>query len=169
VKPGDVLEEIWVRDAVDLVWETFRLRRLKATLMRTAAPEGLERILSRRIDYFVAADIAKKWARHDQDAIAMVDQVLAAMGVGMEAVMAATLSIKLGDIERIDRMTALAESRRNAHLREVDRHRASLALRLRRAADDAARADDAEFAVIEAGREANETIASSGVEKEEVA
>jgi len=39
----------------------------------------------------------------------------------MDAVMAQTLSISLDDIERIDRMIATAEVRRNAILREVDR------------------------------------------------
>jgi hypothetical protein len=37
--------------------------------------------------------------------------------------MAQTLSVKLDDIERINRMTALAEARRNAILREIDGHR----------------------------------------------
>src|ERR1700680_24366 len=27
VKPADILEDIWVRDIVDLVWHAFRLRR----------------------------------------------------------------------------------------------------------------------------------------------
>jgi hypothetical protein len=41
------------------------------------------------------------------------------------------LSIKLDDIERIDHMTAIAEARRNATLREIDRHRETL-VKLRR-------------------------------------
>ena len=28
--PKDLLEEIWTRDVVDLVWEIFRLRRIKS-------------------------------------------------------------------------------------------------------------------------------------------
>jgi len=39
VKPADFLEEIWVRDVVALVWEAFRLRRLKTCLLETAAPD----------------------------------------------------------------------------------------------------------------------------------
>ena len=51
VKPSDTVEEIWVRDLVDLVWETLRLRRFKACLccatiwMRKAAAT---RVLKRR-------------------------------------------------------------------------------------------------------------------------
>jgi hypothetical protein len=33
VKPKDFLEEIWVRDIVDLSWDVLRLRRLKAQLL----------------------------------------------------------------------------------------------------------------------------------------
>ena len=33
IKPKDVLEEMWVRDVVDLTWETLRMRRLKAALL----------------------------------------------------------------------------------------------------------------------------------------
>jgi hypothetical protein len=29
LKPADILEDIWIRDIVDLVWEGFRLRRAK--------------------------------------------------------------------------------------------------------------------------------------------
>ena len=33
VAPADVVEEIWVRDVVDLTWEVFRLRRMKAKVI----------------------------------------------------------------------------------------------------------------------------------------
>src|SRR5258708_18394516 len=46
VKPADFLEEIWVRDLVALVWEAFRLRRLKTCLLETAAPYWLVHTLS---------------------------------------------------------------------------------------------------------------------------
>jgi len=72
VKPADILEDIWVHDVVDLVWDVVRLRRM-------------------------------------------------------------------------DRMTMAAEARRSALLREIDRHRASFARTLRRAAQEV---EDAEFKMI---------------------
>jgi hypothetical protein len=36
VKPSDVIEEIWVRDIVDLTWEIFRWRRLKTGILAMA-------------------------------------------------------------------------------------------------------------------------------------
>jgi hypothetical protein len=50
-------------------------------------------------------------------------------------------ALRIATIEHIDRMVAGAEARRNVALREVDRHRATLAA-LRQAADEAL---DAEF------------------------
>jgi len=43
--------------------------------------------------------------------------------------MANALREKIDDIERIDRLTAIAESRRNAALREIGRRRAACAMR----------------------------------------
>jgi len=60
----------------------------------------------------------------------------------MHTVMAQTLALKLDQVERIDRMIMGAEARRNAVLREVDRHRTSLAQVLRQAANNV---EDAQF------------------------
>ena len=40
VAPENVIEEIWVRDVVDLVWDVVRLRRLKAGLFTVGASDG---------------------------------------------------------------------------------------------------------------------------------
>jgi hypothetical protein len=65
----------------------------------------------------------------------------------MHTVMAQTLALKLDQVERIDRMIMGAEARRNAVLREVDRHRTSLAQVLRQAANNV---EDAQFEEIRA-------------------
>src|SRR6476620_10589384 len=41
VKPADIIEKIWVRDVVDLTWEIFRLRRIKAELVSQGIPTKL--------------------------------------------------------------------------------------------------------------------------------
>jgi hypothetical protein len=41
VMPTDIFEDIWVRDAVDLTLEVFRLRRLTANLMKANEYKGL--------------------------------------------------------------------------------------------------------------------------------
>ncbi len=62
VAPADVLEEMWVRDVVDLAWEALRLRRLKALLLTSAAPEGLTELLTPSIGAAPARELAEAWA-----------------------------------------------------------------------------------------------------------
>jgi sirohydrochlorin ferrochelatase len=88
--------------------------------------------------------------------VAEVDAALAADGLTRDEVMAGALALKIDEVERIDRMVAGAEARLNVALREIYRHRATLAA-LRQAVDEAL---DAEFKAIpprltegEAGRD----------------
>jgi hypothetical protein len=145
LKPKDILEEIWVRDVVDLVWEAFRLRRLKAQLLTAAAHEGMAAILGPLLDWSFTDRIARQWALREEEAVAKADAVLAAAGLTMDAVTARTLALRIDEVERIDRMTMAAEARRNAVLREIERHRAAFARTLRRAVGDV---EEAEFTVI---------------------
>ncbi len=135
VNPNGIIEEIWVRDIVDLMWEIRRLRRLKASLLQAAAHHGLEKVLEPLFDG-IGAELAENWARRNTRAIAKVDKVLAAAGLTFDAVMAATLALKFDDVERIERMIASQQGRMEAALREIDRHRAVLAEALRGAAKD---------------------------------
>ena len=152
MKPTDILEEIWVRDVVDLVWETFRLRRLKSSLLAANAPKGLRDILQTFTWRSNPEKLVQSWAARDPAAIKTVEEGLASTGLTVDAVTAQTLSVKIDDIERIDRMIMTAEARRNAVLREVDRHRANLAQALRRASQAV---EDAQFEVVEPSQIAN--------------
>ena len=134
VRPGNVMEEAWTRDAIDLVWEAVRLRRLKAALMMACADQGMSKIL-----FSIHAPnplLATRWAGRELDAVAEVDAALAAAGLNIGHVMARTLAVRIAEIERIDRMSASVEARRAAALREICHHRDSrhFADRLREAA-----------------------------------
>jgi hypothetical protein len=142
MKPKDVLEQIWVRDVVDLTWETRRMRRLKAILLTSKLSLGLRQVLITVMDEVQAGILAGQWAARDRGAIKEVEKLLASMGQTMEVVVARTLSANIDAVERIDRMVMSAEVRRNAALREIERHRSYIAEALRRAADDVV---DAEF------------------------
>src|SRR6202048_5555515 len=43
--PRDVMEEMWIRDVVDLAWDSFRLRRLKANLLRGRASNSARAVI----------------------------------------------------------------------------------------------------------------------------
>ena len=142
--PSDILEQIWVRDVVDLTWETLRLRRLKAQFLTATAHEGLAMVLGPLLGAKTSDQVAPRWAARDAQALVQVDAVLAAAGLGMDAAMARTFALKIDTVERIERMAAGAHYRRSDVLREIERHRASFATTLRRAVaevEDAALTD----------------------------
>jgi hypothetical protein len=136
IKPTDVLEEVWVCDVVDLVWDTFRLRRLKASLLAGCPDKGLYEVLS-VLDAESPYDTARMWLARDPAAVEWVQSTLAGAEMSMDTVMARTLSRTMDDIVRIDRMAMAAEVRRSATLRDIERHRAGFGRRLRGAADEA--------------------------------
>jgi hypothetical protein len=147
VAPTDVIEEFWVRDVVELLWEAMRLRRLKASLLRSSAMQGLDQVLAPILRYAERDELVKAWYAREEDALNEVQELLDSAGLTMDSVMSQTLSKKMDDVERIDRMLASAEARRHIVLREVDRHRAAVAARLQTAAKDI---EDAEFSEVSA-------------------
>ena len=133
LQPADVLEEIWIRDVVDLVWEASRLRRLKVQLMSAAAHEGMADVLRPLMAVAGQSEaIAKKWAAGEDPAVLQqVESAIGKAGLTMDAVAARTLSVRIADFERIERMLMAAEARRAAALHQLDRHRENFGLRLR--------------------------------------
>jgi hypothetical protein len=176
IKPTDVLEEIWMRDSVDLTWETQRLRHLKAALLKWIMLEKLSFILEpvelessdeeleaessdeepsadeledESSDYELSTEeLAERWAARDPQAIEEVNEQLASKGLTVEDVTAQALSAEIENFERIDRMVMNAEARRNAALRELERHRMTLAQALRQASDNVIDADFEEVAPV---------------------
>jgi hypothetical protein len=143
VSPKDVIEEIWVRDLADLVWETNRLRRLKAKLMDAARWQGMAAVLeSVGIASYLAKQDASAYASGDSRAKAKVDPMLGKAKADRAIIEAQTLAARISDFERFDRLIMSSESRRNAVLREIDRHREAIALRVREALTEI---EDAEF------------------------
>jgi hypothetical protein len=93
-----------------------------------------------------AKEVVQAYVRCEPNAVTLVDQLLTDAGVSMDGLMARALAQKLDDIERIDRLTSIAESRRNASLHEIERRRAVLGETLRRSVQEI---EDGEFEVIE--------------------
>ena len=131
LQPRDGLEEIWVREVVDLVWEAFRLRRAKAWLM---TEETQDRIKWQLHDsHAQAGEIARDWAAGDEDAAAEVTRTLASAGLSLDMLVARSMSSSLMATKRLDRMLVSVEVRRSAVLRDLARYRVPLAQKLRHA------------------------------------
>jgi hypothetical protein len=161
IKPKDVLEDLFLRDVVDLTWETLRIRRLKAGLLKCVMLDKLSEILEplgaddssddelsadeledeSSDDEISAYELAQRWAARDPEAIEAVDKQLASKGLTVENVAAQALFAEVESFERIDRMVMNAEARRNAALRELERRRMTLVQALRQASDDVVEAD----------------------------
>jgi hypothetical protein len=148
VKPADVFEEIWVSDVVNLTWDTIRWPRFKASLITASTHLGVKVALAPiQKKTGEAHSLAEEWANGDPDVIKEIKERLASAGLSMDAVMAHTVAAKITEIERFDRLTMNAELRRNAALRELERHRASFGQALRRASDEVV---DGQFEQVEA-------------------
>ena len=68
-----------------------------------------------------AKELVQEYVRREPDAVTQVLELLTDAGVSMDGLMADALARKLDAIERIDRLTTIAESRRNISLHEIDR------------------------------------------------
>jgi hypothetical protein len=93
-----------------------------------------------------AKELAQAYARREPEAIKLVNELLASTGQTMHDLMLESLPRNLDQIERIDRLISIAETRRNISLRELDRRRTVLGEALRRNLQEV---EEGEFEVIE--------------------
>ena len=82
----------------------------------------------------------------DPSAISRVKKCLALTGDTLESLATNVVVAKLGYFRRLEELATQAECRRNAALREIDRHRGVHAQRLR---DAVQQAEDAKFKTID--------------------
>ena len=74
-----------------------------------------------------AEELVEKYVRREPGAVKLIQKLLATAGVTIDTLTVQNLAKDFDYIERIDRLTTIAESRRNTSLREIDRRRAALA------------------------------------------
>lgn len=144
VKPTDTIETLWVKDVVDLMWEAQRYRRVKASLLMQAGRQALTDHLAKVKDagwidgvrLFTVSELVTAYTEGDADAVPEVTRILRSRGLDTDMLTAQALADRLEDVERIDRLIASADARRNRALSEIDRRRDAFARRLRAAAHD---------------------------------
>ena len=141
VKPRDVIEQIAMRDFVDITWQIFRLRRLREPVIIEGHADVIMHMLTPLGGFSRAASIRDAWVRGEAEAIDKVAAMLEQCSYTLDDVHARALAAKIDVIERLDRMVSQAEHRRRLVIGELDRRRDALARRLR----DAAGVIDAEL------------------------
>ena len=150
--PRDAIEEFLIRDMIDLTWEILRIRRVKAGILRASVADGVSKVLAGVGHSYMERDtLSQGWAAGDDRARKKVEAILTNAGMTIEEVTAKTLESKLNSYERLDRMLASLEARRNNALREIDRHRDALGGGVRRSLEEI---EDAEFRDVETGEAA---------------
>jgi hypothetical protein len=92
-----------------------------------------------------AQELAQDYLQRKPGAVKLIDKLLANASSSIDTLIANAMVYELDNIERIDRLTTIAESRRNAMMREFDRRRAVLGQALRRQVEEV----EGEFEVIE--------------------
>jgi ribosomal protein L12E/L44/L45/RPP1/RPP2 len=142
LKPQDFIEQILVRDVVDLFWEGQRWRRAITSLVSRAATENLEGELIIQLGDEKGSVLFDKYLQGDPGAVEEAQKALSAAGLSMDDMQAKALCDHLEDVDRINRLIMGAEARRSAALRELERYRANFAQAPRRKSDEAV---DAEF------------------------
>jgi len=110
----------WEPDAVE-----------KVTVLLKPVALDIVKILDRAKEQR-AKEVAQEYARREPKTIKQVRKLLASSGWTMHDFMLEALPANLDQTERIDRLIMVAETRRNASLREIDRRRAALGEALRR-------------------------------------
>jgi hypothetical protein len=65
-KPRDTIEELLIRDVIDLTWEVLRLRRIKSGILKANMNEGVQAVMSRLgygegANYNYPREIGQSW------------------------------------------------------------------------------------------------------------
>jgi hypothetical protein len=144
IEPAGVIERMYAEDVIALTWEILRWRRSKAGIINgafLAALQGLlEQLLNRRdfdpaFDHEEAAEeLARGWFAN-QRAKSQVATLLRKFGLDEGAIEAEAIRSRAEDLERLDRMLALAELRRSKALHCLADYRQSQADRKKLSTD----------------------------------
>jgi hypothetical protein len=144
IKPTGFIERMYVEDVIALTWDILRLRGSKTGIINgaflAALQSVLEQLLNRR-DYEspyhheeAAEDLARSWFENKK-AETQVATLLRKFGLDEAAVEAEAFRSCAEDLERFDRMLALAEVRRDKALRSIADFRQSLAEQIKQSTD----------------------------------
>ena len=135
VRPTDVFEWTWVKDLADTYWESYRLKRVRNQLLEKASSSSLFSAIKTALDNWTpsAGEQGESEAIAEdlrRGRIAKVQSFMETKSIVVEYSYSEVYARSLEQFDIIDKMLALADSRRDRVLRDIDRRRDS-ALRRR--------------------------------------
>ena len=130
VKPKDVIEQIYIRDIVDLTWELMRSRRIKVATLHKGQVRAVHQLAATQ--NWPGLDADAKWSVGAAIKTSFADGMreLAKYGITLQDINAHAFAAERETLLRLDQNTMQIEARRNFALREIERRRASLGRRL---------------------------------------
>jgi hypothetical protein len=151
IEPIGFIEQMYVKDIIALTWDILRLRRGKTGIINGAFLAALQSIVEQLLpqeDYEsiydqeqAAKDLAREWFENGK-VKTQVAALLRKFGLDEGTVEAEAFRSRAEDLERLDRMLALAEVRRDKALRCIADYRQSLAKQIKNSTDRILEGDD---------------------------
>ena len=139
IKPRGILEQIYVEDIAYLTWEVLRLRRSKAAIVNLAFRAALKDLIVQLLrepgqsEYQLGDkpdELARDWFSDPKIKKQIVD-LLREFDLDESAIEAEAIRKSADDLERIDRLMASAEVRRDKALVCVAQYRGDFGALLR--------------------------------------
>jgi hypothetical protein len=130
--PVGTIEQMYVNEFADIVWEILRLKRCKAGVINLTFHDESARLLGRLIK--VGPDIARDWISHP-DIAKEVEKRLAEYKLDGSVVIADAIQAASYKLELIEALIVSAEKRRDTALIRLTHYRGELGIILRRASD----------------------------------
>ena len=148
IKPHGIIERLYVDDIATLVWEILRLRRCKVAIVNTAFKNALSEIIYQLADvpeqdtperesYETTLD---DWFSKPEARKAVLE-LLAEFRLDEAAIEAEAIRSVFSELEVLDRMLTLQESRRNRALRSIADYRDGFAKQVREVSNRVIEAD----------------------------
>jgi hypothetical protein len=144
IMPKGFIERMYVADIATILWEILRLRRFKIAIINHAFRPALAAILKQCLDdgdIFKSTEseskaelLAHQWF-HNQAVKKEVAKLLRKNQLDEHAISAEAFRQASSDLERIDRLLTLAETRRDRALRNISDYRFGFAQRVRQSSD----------------------------------
>jgi hypothetical protein len=138
LKPRSIVERIYVDDIAALVWEIRRLRRCKNVIVNTAFKDALSEIVYRLAGEPELGTAKREWVDNvcrdwfsNSEARKEVSNLLKEFHLDESAIEAEAIRGEFQDLETLDRMLTLQQSRLNKALRLIADYRDSFATQVR--------------------------------------
>jgi hypothetical protein len=139
IKPRGILEQMYVEDIACLSWEVLRLRRSKAAIVNLAFRAALKELTTQLMrkpgqPTFLLGDQPEELARDwfsDPNVKKQIGDLLREFDLDESAIEAEAIRRSTDDLERIDRLMASAETRRDKALVCVAQYRGDFGALLR--------------------------------------